>query len=528
MTDLLDPPGPGDQPTTEVPTVGPLPDPPASTAVAAAGGRAVGPAEVASTALAVVVAIAAAALVRFGLGWHNPIALVLVAYGAFLAVSIARSADLGSWRQSLPTAPARPATGPAAPTVRVVTPVTPLADTPIVPGFARTAPLVEPTAEPSVDPALDPAFEPAPGAFIDLRTAGEVPGVVDDDPDNDTPRTVRQLGERDLWDTAAAVAGGLAVAGILRTFLGWQGYLSTGLWAYLAFLVIYFALTWDRTGQELAGDRMVTVLVWSAGAVVLGILVWMLVLLVIKGVPRLRPGFFTNDLHATGPNDPGGGALHAIIGTLEQVGIATIVVVPIAVLTAVYLHELKGRMAPVIRFIIDAMSGIPSIVAGLLIFTVVVEGHGYSGFAGSAALVILMLPTVTRTSEEILRTIPDSLREASLALGAPQWRVVLRVVVPTAMAGLLTAILLGVARGVGETAPMLLTAFGSDSVNANPNNGPQSDLPLFVWKLIRLPNETQNERGWTGLLVLVLMILFLFVTARVIAARATKRLGRAR
>ncbi|CAN5713250.1 hypothetical protein BH10ACT1_BH10ACT1_05450 [soil metagenome] len=497
MTDLLDPPGPHGTSTTEAP----------------APGRAVGAAEVASTALAVAVAAVVVVAVRFLLGWHNPFVLAVVAYGAFLSVSVARSADLGHWRHSLPDAPARSQPGPAAPGARVLTPIEPQVGPPVVPGFARATPVVEDLGDEAV---------------IDLRSSAPVPGVVDADPDNDRPRTVHQLGERDYWDTAAGLAGGLAVAGILRSFLGWQGYLSTGLWAYLAFFVIYAALTWDRTGQELAGDRMVTLLVWSAGAIVLGVLVWMLVLLVFKGLPRLRPSFFSEDLSTTGPNDPGGGAKHAIIGTLEQVGLATVVVVPIAVLTAVYLHELKGRMAPLIRFIVDAMSGIPSIVAGLLVFTVWVEGNGYSGVAGSAALVILMLPTVTRTSEEILRTIPDSLREASLALGAPQWRVVLRVVVPTAMSGLLTAVLLGVARGVGETAPMLLTAFGSDQTNVNPNDGPQSDLPLFVWKLIRLPNETQNERGWTGLLVLVLLILFLFVTARVIAARASKRLGRAR
>ena len=134
----------------------------------------------------------------------------------------------------------------------------------------------------------------------------------------------------------------------------------------------------------------------------------MIVYLVVKGLPKLPGRFFTEDLSKVGPLTPGGGAKHAIIGTLEQVGIATIVVVPLAVLTAVYLHEIDGRLARPVRFIVDAMSGLPSIVAGLLIFTVWVHGHGFSGVAGSAALAVLMLPTVTRASEEILRTIPDS------------------------------------------------------------------------------------------------------------------------
>jgi phosphate transport system permease protein len=202
-----------------------------------------------------------------------------------------------------------------------------------------------------------------------------------------------------------------------------------------------------------------------------------------------------------------------------------VAVVPIAVLTAVYLNEIKGRLAGPIRFIIDAMSGLPSIVAGLLVFAVWVRGHGFSGISAAAALAILMLPTVTRTSEEILRTIPDSLREASLALGAPQWRVVVRVVLPTALAGLVTATILGIARAVGETAPMLLTAFGSSVTNTNALHGPQADLPLFVWALIRQPNKTQNNRAWTGALILVGLVLVLFAAARLIANRSQRKLG---
>ena len=271
-----------------------------------------------------------------------------------------------------------------------------------------------------------------------------------------------------------------------------------------------------------------TVLIWSSGLIVSSVLVWMIAKLVIEGLPALTSGFFTEDMSKVGPLSPGGGVKHALIGTIEQVGLATAVVVPVAVLTAVYLNEINGRLALPARFVIDAMSGLPSIVAGLLVYTVWVSGHGFSGVAGAAALAVLMLPTVTRASEEILRTIPDHLREGALALGAPQWRVTVKVVIPTALAGLVTAVILGVARAVGETAPMLLTAFGADTTNTNPFSGPQSDLPLFIWKLIRLPNETQISRGWTGALVLVLLVLVLFVTARFLASRSQKKLGRAR
>jgi phosphate transport system permease protein len=191
------------------------------------------------------------------------------------------------------------------------------------------------------------------------------------------------------------------------------------------------------------------------------------------------------------------------------------------------MHEIRGRLAPVIRFFVDAMSGLPSIVAGLLVYTVwILElGQGFSGMAAAVALTILMLPTITRTAEEILRTIPDSLREASLALGAPQWRVVTRVVLPTARSGLITAAILGVARAIGETAPILLTASYASSTNTSPFTGKQASLPMFVYQLIRQPSATQQARAWTGALVLLLTVLVLFLTARYIGSRGMKKRG---
>jgi phosphate transport system permease protein len=139
-----------------------------------------------------------------------------------------------------------------------------------------------------------------------------------------------------------------------------------------------------------------------------------------------------------------------------------------------------------------------------------------------------MLPTIARTSEEVLRTVPDTLREGSLALGSPRWRLVMQVVLPTAQAGLLTAIILGIARGVGETAPAVLTAFGSSTTNTNPFSGPQSSLPLFVWELIRQPNKVQLDRAWAGALVLVTLVLVLFTLARFVGSRGERKLGRRR
>jgi phosphate transport system permease protein len=361
------------------------------------------------------------------------------------------------------------------------------------------------------------------GAVVDIA-AIERTEVIELPARDDKPRRQRKLTGDDLAAATLAIIAGGAVAWTLRVLLGWSGVLGTVLWWYLAATVVFYVLTRDRTDSEQALDRVVTVLVWSAGAVVSAVLTWMIVFLVVKGIPALTTGFFAEDMSEVGPLTPGGGVKHSMIGTFEQVGLAALVAVPISVLTAVYLHEIGGRLSKPVRFIVDAMSGLPSIIAGLLIFTVWVDGRGFSGVAGAAALAVLMIPTVTRATEEILRTIPDTLREGALALGAPQWRLIVKVVIPTALAGIVTAAILGIARAVGETAPMLLTAFGSDSTNTNPFTGAQSDLPLFVWKLIRLPYERQVERGWTGALILVFLVLVLFVSARFIANRNQRKL----
>jgi len=359
----------------------------------------------------------------------------------------------------------------------------------------------------------------------------EVPNlhsVSDDDASDDVPVRRRRFKAADAVELLVAAVGAAAAAELLRIVLRMRSLVGVAIWWYVFFIGLYFLLGRDRSDTETAIDRVVTVLVVSAGIVVASVLTWMIVFVVTKGLSKLTGSFFTEDLSKTGPLNPGGGAKHAILGTLEQVGIATVIVVPIGILTAVYLHEIQGRLAPPVRFIVDAMSGLPSIVAGLLIFTVWIQRHGYSGVGGSAALVVLMLPFMTRATEEILRTVPNGLREGALALGAPQWRLIQRVVLPTAIAGVVTAAMLAVARAVGETAPMLLTAFGADTTVTNPNHGPQSDLPLFVWKLIREPDKTQQARAWTGALILVMLVFVFFVTARIVSSRGMRKLKGAR
>jgi len=354
------------------------------------------------------------------------------------------------------------------------------------------------------------------------------PWVVPDPPPSlvveDRPRAARTVGRGDLVELGIAAASGVAGAAGLCALMDWRHPLTFGLWALIGLLVVEWLLVRDRAGSIEATDRVITVAVWASGAIACGLLGWMVVYVLIKGVPGLSWGFFTEDMSKAGPLNPGGGALHSIIGTLQQTGIATVVAVPLGILTAVYLHELGGRLGSVVRFAADAMSGLPSIVAGLIVYALWVSsmGQGFSGVACSMALVVVMLPIITRTAEEMLRTVSPGLRESSLALGAPEWRTVLRVVLPTARSGLVTASILGVARVAGETAPAVLTAFGSASVNTNPLDGRQSDLPLYAYQLIRQPNALQIQRAWTGALVLIGLVLVLFVIARVVANRGAR------
>jgi hypothetical protein len=232
--------------------------------------------------------------------------------------------------------------------------------------------------------------------------------VPDDPPD--VPMRRRKITGAAVTELLVAMLSATAFAELLRVVLRMRSLVGFGIWWYLAFVVVYFLLVRDRSDAERAIDSIATVVVVSTGILVCAVLGWMVAFIVIRGARFFSWTFFSEDLSKTGPLTPGGGAKHAIIGTLEQVLIATAVVVPIGIMTAVYLHEIHGKLAPPIRFIVDAMAGLPSIVAGLLIFTVWAEDHGFSGIAGSAALAVLMLPTMTRASEEILRTVPNGLR----------------------------------------------------------------------------------------------------------------------
>lgn len=333
------------------------------------------------------------------------------------------------------------------------------------------------------------------------------------------PRKIRSFGRADSLSVLGALVGSLAAIALLFAVTPLSGMLGYVLLSYVTFLVSLYLVGMRTIDRKAGVDRVVTVLISSAALLVVGVLLLIVGLVLVRGVPNFRLSFLTETLEGVDPSAPAtqGGAWHAISGTLTQVLFATMVAVPFGVLTAVYLNEIKGRFAPIVRVLVDAMSGIPSIVAGLFVYTiwVVGPGSGYSGFAASLALSILMLPTVARTSEEMLKLVDPSLREASLALGSPEWRTVLQVVLPTARTGIVTAVILGLARVAGETAPLLMTAFGNDKA-INPGKAltePQSSLPLFIYQQLQ---QDQRERAWTGALVLVLVVVILFTLARFI------------
>ena len=296
---------------------------------------------------------------------------------------------------------------------------------------------------------------------------------------------------------------------------------------FAVFFFVYMLLTASlkgiQRGNAAAKDALVNSVV-AIGAIVTVIPIGSILLTVLqKGLPGIKLNIFTHDMSMATPTDPltNGGLLHAITGTLTLVALALVMSVPIGILTALYLTEIKGRFTGPIRFLVQAMSGVPSIVAGLFILSAILYPitKTYSGFMGALALTILMIPTIARTSEEVLNLIPNDLREAGVALGGTQWRTVAMIVLPAAKSGLITAVILGVARIAGETAPILLLTGGGDKVNPNAFNGPMGSLPYYIWKSFNAGSPEALTRAWAGLLVLVGLVLILFTSARYLGSR---------
>ena len=318
----------------------------------------------------------------------------------------------------------------------------------------------------------------------------------------------------DLFGATFTVAATFAIVAISPL----KGKLGFALTLIFMAIITATAISWIRRDRKAAMNSTTTVLVYIAAAFVIVPLISVIYEIVKLGSVGFSFGIFTDDMAETSSESPltEGGLLHAVIGTAYIVTFATLLSTPIGILTALYIVEVKGRFAGLVRFFVQAMSGVPSIVAGLFIFAIwmIQLGNAYSGIAGGFALTVLMIPTVARTSEEVLKLIPQDLREAGLALGATQWRTVAMVIIPAARSGLVTAIILGVARVVGETAPLLLTVGGADAINLNPGEGNMSAFPYYVWKNLLIGNENSISRAWLGVFVLMILVLIIFTLAR--------------
>ena len=276
------------------------------------------------------------------------------------------------------------------------------------------------------------------------------------------------------------------------------------------------------SARRRAKDRAFTIFLWSCGFLATLPLVFITAFVVGKGISALNLDFFTKEPVA--PGQPGGGIVQSFIGTGLIVGMATLFSIPLGLLAGIYLSEYgNSRTAGIVRFVAEILLSTPSIVAGAFIWAVVVVALGsFSAFAGAVALTVIMWPIIARSTEEILRLVAMDLREGALALGVPRWKVILRIVIPSAGAGIFTSIMLAVARGMGETAPILLTALGNEFVNIHPLQ-PTDALPLRIYEYARTPVASQHAIGWGGALMLLVGVLALSITARVLSNRQQRR-----
>lgn len=279
------------------------------------------------------------------------------------------------------------------------------------------------------------------------------------------------------------------------------------------------------SGKRKAVDKFATVIIYFAMALALVPLLWVLFKVLSEGLPAvLNPDWWMFDMVGQPRNKAGGGAVHAIIGTLMQVLVTSALSIPIGVFTAIYLVEYSrgGFLGRITTFMVDILTGVPSIVAALFVYAMWITMFGFerSGFAVSLALVLLMVPIIVRNAEEMLRVVPMDLREASYALGVPKWKTIVKIVLPTALSGIVTGIMLAVARVMGESAPVLILVGSTTKINWNPFEGGQQSLPLYMVDLYGAgSNEFVLERLWGSALTLVLLVAILMIGARLISKR---------
>lgn len=341
----------------------------------------------------------------------------------------------------------------------------------------------------------------------------------------DRPRDIRRRPLDDWLTLCGAAVGSLAVVWLLyEQVLPFSGKVGFVVCWYLCFLGMYAAITALNHPWPEVKDRMVSAVVHGAFGITALALAAVLVYTFYRGAPALdHLNFYTQDMSSTEPTAPltSGGIKHALIGTLIEISIAVGVSLPLGVITAVYMTEVGGRFSKVVRTVIEAMTALPDLVAGMFIyaFVILILHAQQTGLTAALALSVTMLPIIARSSDVVLRLVPGGLREASLALGASQWRTVMNVVLPTARAGLGTALVLGVARGIGETAPLLYTTGVNTATQVDPTTNPMNSLPFFAYYTLRSPSDNYITRGYGAACVLLVLVLVLFVIVRVLSRR---------
>lgn len=309
---------------------------------------------------------------------------------------------------------------------------------------------------------------------------------------------------------------------ICGRLLPWDGLIVFSIVTIVTGLLLLVVVTAIDSGWPEVTDRIVTTVI-NLAALLVGLALLSTVLFVFaRGwKPLMHLNTFFDDMSGVGPRDGlgSGGVAHAIVGSLIQVGIAIMVAIPLGIGTAVYMTEVGGRFARIVRTVVEAMTALPSIVAGLFIYTTLIVGLGVprSGLAAAMALGVMMLPIIARAADVVLRVVPGNLREASLALGASRWSTVWHIVLPTARPGLATAVILGVARGIGETSPVLLTSGAASFMVANPADGVMNSLPLFIFSTVRSGEPIYIERAYGAAAILLGIVLILFIAARLLA-----------
>jgi phosphate transport system permease protein len=331
------------------------------------------------------------------------------------------------------------------------------------------------------------------------------------------------------WAWWALALGAAATGTVVGVVAGLDSRAQWGLIAALLFVGATYALSAAIEGRRQATDRLAAIAVWACFLVAVVPLASLLWETVSRGLPGVDWYFLTHSMNGVLSWQDGGGIYHALLGTVQQVALATLIALPIGLLTAVYLVEYgRGRLARAVTFFVDVMTGVPSIVAGLFVLSlwIMMLDRGYSGFAGALALSVLMMPVVVRSTEEMLKLVPGELREASLALGVPKWRTILKVVLPTAIGGITTGVMLALARIAGETAPIILLVFGNNMINGNAFQGAQSSLPLYVYEQWSFGTGSAYDRAWAAALVLIAFVMLLNLAARLIARWKAPKGGR--